>query len=185
MTQEAFSVPIERLFPPPAPVLVEPPPAPADDTRLFVPDDGFLRPRPLAHGPFDALHGGAIGGLLANAAEALAAEHALGTPIGAHIQFLRPLKPDHRLSVTAEIAQPGRRLTLVDAFIEADDGLRAEARFTFARDVAPIAGLSPLPEAPLHDPASLAPMEAPHRPPRVWFKDALDWHPAPDGTMWM
>lgn len=182
--RESLSFPVEKLFPPPAPIPVETTTALPDD-RLFIEEDGAFRPLPLANGPFDTLHGGAIGGLMANAAEALAAERDLGTPIAAHIQFLRPLKSEHRLLVTAEVAQPGRRLTLVDAFIEADDGLRAEARFTFARDAEAIRGLTPLPDGAVHDPETLVDMEAPHRPPGRWFKDALDWRPAPDGTMWM
>lgn len=182
-------VKVERLFPPQTEAVVEqvaaetaPEPAPAEG--LFARDGEDYLPLPLAHGPFDALHGGAIGGLLANAAEALAAREDMGTPIAAHIQFLRPLKSDHRLTVFAEVAQPGRRLNLIDAFIEVDGALRAEGRFTFARDI-DIPGLAETPTAPLHDPLSFPVIEPPHRPGRTWFKDALEWREAPGGTVWI
>ncbi|MFA5119673.1 thioesterase family protein [Zavarzinia sp.] len=177
---------VDRLFPTPAAEpATEEAAVPASLRRgLFLDDGQGLVPEDLAHGPFDALHGGAIGGLLAIEAESLGREQKLGTPIGAHIQFLRPLKAEHRLTVYAEVAQPGRRLNLVDAFAEVDGALRVEARFTFARDQA-IPGLALPPDEAIVDPERFEAVEAPHRPGRTWFKDALDWHPAPDGTMWV
>ncbi|PWR21934.1 thioesterase family protein [Zavarzinia compransoris] len=178
---------LEKLFPPSKALLVEAaPPRPAvEERRLFIVDeDGGHRPQPLAQGPFDSLHGGVIGGLLANKAEALAAEHGLGTPIAAHIQFLRPIKAEHRLTATAEIAVPGRRLNLVDAFIEADDGLRAEARFTFARDLPAPVPVEQAPAPALIHPDHLPEIVPPLMPPDPWFKDALEWRS--DGTtVWM
>lgn len=183
---------VEVLFPPKAeeptmPAEFAPPSVPPTESKaaLFLREGDDYLPQPLAQGPFDALHGGAIGGLLANAAEALALGEGMGTPIGAHIQFLRPLKAEHRLTVFAEIAQPGRRLNLVDAFIEVDGALRAEGRFTFARDV-DIPGLAELPEEAQHEPLAFPVIEPPHQPPRTWFKHALEWRAdEATGTVWI
>lgn len=188
MAVSPFSdVTLEKLFPPSRAVLASEAPARplVAEKRLFVADeDGGLLPQPLAQGPFDSLHGGAIGGLLANRAEALAAEQGLGTPIAAHIQFLRPIKAEHRLTVVAEVAVPGRRLNLVDAFIEAGDGLRAEGRFTFARDL-PTAVPVELDGGPrLTHPDHLPEIMPPLMPTAPWFKDALEWR-SDGATVWM
>lgn len=176
---------IERLFPPAAEPAIpaEPEIKPLSDNGIFTQTEDGFETKPAANGPFGNLHGGAIGGLLANRAEALALAKGLGTPIGAHIQFLRPLSQG-LLTAFAEVAQPGRRLTLVDAFIEFDGGLRAEGRFTFARDLE-IPGLPPLPEAELFAPEALPEIAPVHRPPQPWFKDALEWRSGGDGIVWM
>lgn len=179
---------IESLFPHAPAEPVEPLVAPAAPEVLaangiFIETvDGFDT-QPMASGPFGALHGGAIGGLLANRAEALALERGLGTPISAHIQFLRPLKHG-RLTAFAEVAQPGRRLNLVDAFIEVDGALRAQGRFTFAKDLA-VAGLAPLPIEDVFDPQGQPEAAPPHRPNGPWFKDALTWRAGADGIVWV
>lgn len=178
---------IEKLFPPSKALLAAeaPPRPPVAEKRLFIIDDeGGHLPQPLAQGPFDSLHGGAIGGLLANRAEALAAEQGLGMPIAAHIQFLRPIKAEHRLTVVAEVAVPGRRLSLVDAFIEAGDGLRAEGRFTFARDLPAAVTVEQGPAPVLTHPDHLPEIEPPLAPPTPWFKDALEWR-SDGSTVWM
>lgn len=181
----AFDFKVERLFPHAPVVPVEEVEVPVILSRngLFVETPDGFDAQPMASGPFGNLHGGAIGSLLANRAEALAAERGLGLPIAAHIQFLRPLKHG-RLTAFAEIAQPGRRLALVDAFIEGEGGLRAQGRFTFVKDQT-IQGLPALPQAAVHDPESLPEIHPTHRPDQDWFKDALVWRSGGDGIIWM
>lgn len=95
-------------------------------SALYKFDDGYYLPGPLTVGPWsaDAQHGGPVAALLAGAVE---------DPSGATrvvrltVELLRPV-PLTPLTVTSEVARPGRNVQLVDAALFSGDTEVARAR---------------------------------------------------------
>jgi hypothetical protein len=88
------------------------------DEALFIPDANSFLPTDLARGPWTpkALHGGPVAALVVRAIERC-------SPDGGQqlarltLELLRPV-PTSRLSVTAFLVRPGRKVQLVDAVVE-------------------------------------------------------------------
>lgn len=94
---------------------------------LFVEEGGHLVPTPWCRGPWDhgAMHGGAITGLVGWAAEsAVPSARMVLTRMTVELWHLVPIQP---LTVVAEVARPGRRVTVVDVEIRHDDRLLVRA----------------------------------------------------------
>lgn len=107
-------------------------------------------------------------------------EVAAGFPASTTTHFLRPTPP-RPLTVTTQVVQRGRRLTIVDAELHADDRRVALQRMTLL-SVQPAASL-PQPTPRPVDPEHFIERRraAPHGQP--WMMDALDVREG-DGAIW-
>jgi len=99
----------------------------AEALFTILPNAGF-EPTELARGPWspNALHGGPVAALLARALELVPAPGPMH-PARLTVELLRPV-PIEPLAVRTEIARPGRKIQLVDAFLLAGTTEFARAR---------------------------------------------------------
>jgi len=102
--------------------------APSGDDALFHPDGADVVPTEYARGPWtpDALHGGPVAALLARAVESVPVDEPMHVTRFT-VELLRPV-PLARLSVSASVVRPGRRVQLVEARISTGDRDVAWAR---------------------------------------------------------
>lgn len=95
--------------------------SPVYDDALFHPDGADVVPTEFARGPWtpDALHGGPVAALLARAVESIPSDEPMHVA-RLTVELLRPV-PIDRLSVSASVSRPGRKVQLVDARISSGD----------------------------------------------------------------
>jgi len=88
------------------------------DEALFIPDGNSFLPTDLARGPWTpkALHGGPVAALVVRTIERCSPEGGQQL-VRLTLELLRPV-PTSRLSLTAFLVRPGRKVQLVDAVVE-------------------------------------------------------------------
>jgi hypothetical protein len=148
-------------------------------TPIFSSDGTHFTPDEMALGPFGAIQGGALAGLMAHVAETLVPAEFV--PVSVHTQFLRAT-PLGELDVSAQLVQRGQRLAFVEATIQTSKGTTARANFVFGRPIEIAAILTP--ESESQDPLAFERrvVKSPHG--RAWLMDALDGRIQTDGTVW-
>ncbi|MBA4751009.1 MAG: thioesterase family protein [Sphingopyxis sp.] len=138
------------------------------------------RPAPLTRGPFGGIQGGASAALMCAQVEALAAVEKLGAVASVTTHFLRPV-PLADLSVTTSVLRRGRRISIVDAQIIAENLVVAVQRVTLITDLG-----SDLPTPPEHriDPESYEPRLWPVTQGGPRMMDAMEARQGPDDIVW-
>jgi acyl-CoA thioesterase len=154
-----------------------------DQRPIYTPTDNIWTPAPEAKGPFPGQHGGAVAGVLAAAMEAEAAVLQAGLGVKLSLNLLRPA-PVVPVEIKVEKVTNGRRLTVLQAAMSANDKLVALAHAVFVQPVT-IPTLPPTPVTTPVDLASALPAKVGDYSSEPWFWDAIEARQTADHTIWL
>lgn len=146
---------------------------------IFTYRDGTWIPDPVARGPFEGIHGGAVASLMCAAVEKEA--EPTGFVASASTHFLRPV-PLEPLTLEVHWLRQGRRVGTADVTLSNSSRELAVQRVTVIQKVEQPELQVPSSHTADPESGSLEQSDAPHG--QAWLMDVMERRTVADGTVW-